>query len=173
MNSNVRYTFKDGKWDKGKLHESDSINIHIAATCLHYGQNCFEGLKVYQTKNGDICAFRPDENCKRLTKSAKKLYMEPVPEEIFFDALNLVVNANKDFIPPYGSNATLYVRPLLIGTTPRIGLKPADDYIFMIIVTPVGPYFKGGFNPVKMMVVDDLDRAAPFGVESCSGTLIR
>lgn len=164
MDYHIRYYFKNGKWDSGTLHTEERVEIHIAATCLHYGQNCFEGLKVYETKNGDIVAFRPDENAKRLQRSAKKLYMEPVPEEIFFDALNRVVKANKRFIPPYGSNATLYVRPILLGISPHIGLRTSEDYLFMMMVTPVGPYFKGGFEPVKMLVVEDLDRAAPFGV---------
>lgn len=164
MDKNIKYYFKNGKWDKEELSGDENINLHIASTCLHYGQNCFEGLKVYQTKSGEITAFRPYENYERLAKSAKKLFMEPVPEEIFFDALNKVVKANKRFIPTYGSNATLYVRPILLGVSPHIGLSPSEDYLFMIMVTPVGPYFKGGFNPVKMLVVEDLDRAAPFGV---------
>lgn len=164
MDDNVRFYFKNGKWGKPEITSDDIININIASTCLHYGQNCFEGLKVYETKSGDICAFRPIENYKRFAKSAKKLYMEPVPEDIFFEGLNKVVKANKRFIPPYGSNATLYVRPLLIGISPHIGLKPSEDYAFIMMVTPVGPYFKGGFKPVKMLVVEDLDRAAPFGL---------
>lgn len=164
LDSNVRYYYKNGKWDSGELTSDDNINFHIASTCLHYGQNCFEGLKVYETKSGQITAFRPIENYKRLAKSAKKLFMEPVPEEIFFDAINRVVKANKKFIPPYGSNATLYIRPILLGISPHIGLSPSEEYMFMVLATPVGPYFKGGFKPVKMLVVDDLDRAAPFGV---------
>jgi branched-chain amino acid aminotransferase len=162
--ANIRYYYKNGKWDNGELTENDTINFHIASTCLHYGQNCFEGLKIYETKSGEIAAFRPVENYKRLAKSAKKLFMEPVPEEIFFDALNRVVKANKKFIPPYGSNATLYVRPLLLGISPRVGLNPSEEYLFLVLVNPVGPYFKSGFKPVKMLVVEDLDRAAPFGV---------
>ena len=164
LDVNIRYYYRNGKWDKGELISNDSINLHISSTCLHYGQNCFEGLKVYETKSGEIAAFRPIENCKRLVKSAKKLFMQPVPEEIFFDALNKIVKANSRFIPPYGSNATLYIRPILLGISPRIGLSPSEDYVFMIMATPVGPYFKSGFKPVKMLVVEDLDRAAPFGV---------
>lgn len=160
----IKYYFRNGKWDKGELSSDEVVEMPIAATCLHYGQSCFEGLKVFETKNGDIVAFRPYENFKRLEKSAKKLFMEPVPEEIFFDALNKVVNANKRFIPPYGTNATLYVRPILLGISQHIGLKPSSDYLFMMMVTPVGPYFKTGFKPVKMLIVEDLDRAAPFGV---------
>jgi branched-chain amino acid aminotransferase len=115
MDSNIRYYFKDGKWDEGKSYADESVDMHIAATCFHYGQNCFEGLKVFETKKGDIAAFRPRENFNRLSRSARRIYMEPPTEEMFFDALNRVVNANKRFIPPYGTNATLYVRPLLLG----------------------------------------------------------
>jgi branched-chain amino acid aminotransferase len=164
MDANVRFYFKDGKWSKPEITDKDTIDIHIAATCLHYGQNCFEGLKVFETKTGKIAAFRPDENCKRLAKSAKKIYMESVPEDIFFEALNIVVKSNKRFIPPYGTNASLYIRPILLGISPHIGLKASEDYVFMMMATPVGPYFKGGFKPVKMLVVEDLDRAAPFGL---------
>ncbi|MCG8568852.1 MAG: branched-chain amino acid aminotransferase, partial [Spirochaetes bacterium] len=161
---NIRYHFKNGQWDKGELVQDDHINIHIAATCLHYGQSCFEGLKVFETKNGDFVAFRPDENSKRLNRSAQKIFMKTVPEEIFLEALNRVVLANKKYIPPYGSGASLYVRPLLFGASPKVGVKPSDDYTFLILVDPVGPYFKAGFKPVKMLVVNDLDRAAPQGV---------
>lgn len=164
MDANIKYFYKNGKWDKGELSSDESINLHMAATCLHYGQNCFEGLKVYETKSGNICAFRPHENHKRLERSAKKIYMEPVPEEVFFDALNRVVNANKRFIPPYGLNATLYIRPILLGTSPHIGLKPSEEFVFIIMVTPVGPYYKGDLAPVKIMAVEDLDRAATYGV---------
>ncbi|HOV15763.1 MAG TPA: branched-chain amino acid aminotransferase, partial [Spirochaetota bacterium] len=163
-NANIRYYYSNGKWDSGALTDDENIPVHIAATCLHYGQNCFEGLKVFETKNGDIVAFRPEENYKRLVRSAEKLFMTPPTKEIFFEALNKVVKANKEFVPPYGTNATLYVRPILLGMSAHIGLKVSEDYLFMIIVTPVGPYFKGGFKPVKMLVVEDLDRAAPFGV---------
>lgn len=165
VDTNIRYYYKNGKWDKGEIYAANEfINLHIAATCLHYGQNCFEGLKVYETKSGDIKVFRPDEYCKRLARSAKKLFMESVPENVFFDAIKRVVNDNKRFIPPYASNAALYLRPLLLGISPHIGVKPSEEYLFIIIATPVGPYFKGGFNPVKMLVVEDLDRAAPYGV---------
>ena len=162
--ANIRYTFKNGNWDSGQLYREDDFQLSIAATCLHYGQAVFEGLKVFETKSGEIAAFRPIENCKRMAKSAEKLFMEPVPEELFLDALNRVVKENRRFIPPYGTNSTLYVRPLLIGASAHIGIKPSNEYIFLMLVTPVGPYFKGGVKPVKMMVVDDLDRAAPYGV---------
>ncbi len=164
MDANVRYYFKNGKWSGPEVTDRETIDMHIASTCLHYGQNCFEGLKVFETKNGDIVAFRPDENSNRLAKSAKKMYMESVPDKIFFEALNIVVKENKRFIPPYGTNASLYVRPILLGISPHIGLKASEVYVFMMMVTPVGPYFKGGFKPVKMLVVEDLDRAAPYGL---------
>ncbi len=161
---NIRYTFSSGKWDSGLLTDDENLNIHIAASALHYGQSVFEGMKVFQTQKGEIVAFRPYENYLRMKRSAEKLYMAPVTENVFFDALNKVVKANKRFIPPYGYGASLYIRPLLIGLSARIGVRPADDYLFMILVTPVGPYFKSGFNPVKLLVVEDLDRAAPFGI---------
>ncbi len=161
--ANIRYYYKDGKWDNGTLTADETFPIHIAATSLHYGQEAFEGLKVYMTKNGEIVAFRPIENYKRLVKSAEKLYMTPPTEEIFFDALNKVVAANKRFVPPYGSGATLYIRPLLIGVSAQVGVNPSTDYLFMIFVTPVGPYFKGGFEPVDLVVVENMDRAAYFG----------
>lgn len=164
VDANVRYYFKDGKWDDGCVTSDETVDIHIAATCLHYGQNCFEGMKVFETKNGEVVCFRPEENWKRLKKSAEKLYMQSVTKEVFFDALNKVVQANKRFIPPYGTNASLYIRPVLLGVSPNIGVKASDDYLFMMMVTPVGPYFKGGFKPVKMLVVEDLDRAAQFGL---------
>ncbi len=161
---NIRYTFTDGKWNKGELNDSESVDIHIAASSIHYGQSIFEGMKVFQTKDGKVAAFRPEENYLRLKRSAEKLFMEPVPENIFFEALNKVVKANKRFIPPYGTGASLYIRPVLFGTSARIGVRPSDDYMFIILVTPVGPYFKSGFNPVKLLVVEDLDRAAPYGI---------
>ncbi len=164
MDANIRYFFKNNKWDSGKFYSNETINLHVASTCLHYGQNCFEGLKVYETKSGEIVAFRPIENWKRIVKSAEKLFMQPPTEEIFFDALNKIVKKNKKYIPPYGTNATLYVRPILLGISPHIGLKASEDYVFMLMATPVGPYFKGGFKPVKMLIVEDIDRAAPFGV---------
>jgi len=162
--ANIRYYYQDEKWDNGTLTADETLPIHIAATSLHYGQEVFEGLKVYTTKNGDIVAFRPIENYKRLVKSAEKLYMTPPTEEIYFEALNRVVVANKRFIPPYGSGATLYIRPLLIGISPQIGVHPSKDYLFMILVTPVGPYFKGGFEPIDLIVVENMDRAAYYGV---------
>jgi branched-chain amino acid aminotransferase len=161
---NLRYTFKDGEWDNGVETDSESIPLHIAATCLHYGQALFEGLKVYEAKDGRVLSFRVEENAKRMQHSATLLSMQPPPVDLFVDAVERAVKANLRFIPPYGSGATLYVRPLLIGTGAQIGVRPADEYAFMVLVTPVGPYFKQGFSPTKLIVEDTIDRAAPLGV---------
>jgi branched-chain amino acid aminotransferase len=160
----VRYTWRDGSWDDGTESDSEVVPIHIAATCLHYGQALFEGMKVYESKDGRILSFRAEENAKRMQRSAEMLMMQAPPTDLFVKAVHRVVKANKRFIPPYGSGATLYVRPLLLGTGPRIGVKPADEYTFMVLVTPVGPYFKQGFSPTKLVVEDEIDRAAPLGV---------
>ena len=161
---NIRYTFKDGEWDNGVETDSEALPVHIAATCLHYGQALFEGLKVYEAKDGRILSFRLEENAKRMQHSAALLSMQPPPVDLFVNAVERAVKANRRFIPPFGSGATLYVRPLLIGTGAQIGVRPADEYIFMVLVTPVGPYFKQGFSPTKLIVEDTIDRAAPLGV---------
>jgi branched-chain amino acid aminotransferase len=161
---NLRYTWRDGRWDDGVESSSDNLPLHIAATCLHYGQAAFEGLKVYEAEDGRILSFRVGDNAKRMQHSAAQLSMQPPPVDLFVDAVERVVKANKRFIPPYGSGAALYVRPLLIGTGARIGVRPADEYLFMVLVTPVGPYFKQGFSPKKLVVEDKIDRAAPLGV---------
>ncbi|MCO6436065.1 MAG: branched-chain amino acid aminotransferase [Phycisphaerae bacterium] len=161
---NIRYTWRDGSWDLGVLSPDESLPIHIAATCLHYGQSCFEGLKAYETRKGDVVVFRPDENACRMVRSARKILMESVPEEMFLEAVFRVVNANRRFVPPHGTGASLYIRPLLIGTGPQIGVKVATEYTFMVLVTPVGPYFKTGFKPVDLVVEEEVDRAAPLGV---------
>ncbi|HDH96897.1 MAG TPA: branched-chain amino acid aminotransferase [Proteobacteria bacterium] len=160
----IRYYFKNGKWSDGELVSTESVELHIAATCLHYGQSVFEGLKVHETKDGRVIAFRVDEHAKRLYRSAEKLLMQPVPVELFIEAVSECARANKRFIPPYGTGASLYVRPILLGISPQIGVKPSDEYMFMVFVMPVGPYFKTGFKPINLLVVEDIDRAAPFGV---------
>jgi branched-chain amino acid aminotransferase len=160
---NIRSRFKDGKWSKLEVSSSEYIDIHIAATGLHYGQEAFEGLKAYMGKDGKVRLFRWDENAKRLMLSADGVRMAKVPMEMFREALFQVVNLNKKFIPPYGSGASLYIRPLLYGSGAEVGVKPAAEYTFLIFVTPVGPYFKGGIKPVNMMICRDVDRAAPFG----------
>jgi branched-chain amino acid aminotransferase len=161
---NIRYTWRGGSWDQGVITQDEFIPLHMAATCLHYGQECFEGLKVFETKSGDVVVFRVDENARRIGQSCEKIMMEPVPEQMFIDAVFRVVNANRKYIPPYGTGASLYVRPFVIGSGPEVGVKPAREYMFVVFVTPVGPYFKTGFKPVDILVEDVVDRAAPCGV---------
>jgi branched-chain amino acid aminotransferase len=160
---NVRCVFKDGKWGDLVVSTSEYIDIHIAATGLHYGQEAFEGLKAYMGKDGKIRVFRWEENAKRMISSAEGVKMAPVPVEMFKEALFRVIELNKKFVPPYGSGATLYVRPLLYGSGAEIGVKPSSEYTFIMFVTPVGPYFKEGVKPVNMLICRDFDRAAPLG----------
>lgn len=154
--------FKDGKWDNGTLIEDNMLSISEASTALHYGQQCFEGLKAYRTKSGKIQLFRPDENAKRLNSSLRKLLMPEIPVEKFIDACKQVVKANEHFVPPYGTGGTLYLRPLVIGVGDNIGVKPASEYIFVVFCMPVGSYFKAGMTPCNFMITE-YDRAAPFG----------
>ncbi|MCK4342061.1 MAG: branched-chain amino acid aminotransferase [Phycisphaerae bacterium] len=161
---NIRFTWRNGAWDEGELTASEILPLHMAATCLHYGQECFEGLKAFHTKRGDVVVFRIDENARRLGVSCRKIHMEPVPEDMFIDAVERVIKANLKYVPPYGTGASLYVRPIVLGTGPQVGVRPADEYLFMVFVTPVGPYFKSGFKPVHLVVEEEVDRAAPLGV---------
>ncbi|MEJ2052648.1 MAG: aminotransferase class IV, partial [Calditrichaceae bacterium] len=160
----IRYYFRDGKWDDGEIVEEDTINLSIASTCLHYGQECFEGIKVFEQENGTVTIFRADQNARRMHDTAKKILMEPFPEDKFLEAIFRVVQHNKRFIPPYGYGASLYIRPLLLGVSGIIGVKPSTEYIFMVFVTPVGPYFKTGLKPIPLIVEESMDRAAPEGV---------
>jgi branched-chain amino acid aminotransferase len=160
---NVRCFYKDGKWGDLEVSSSEYIDIHIAATGLHYGQEAFEGLKAYMGKDGKIRLFRWEENAKRLVASADGIKMEAFPVDMFGEALFKVIKLNKKYIPPYGSGATLYIRPLLYGSGAEVGVKPASEYTFLVFVTPVGPYFKGGMKPVNMLICRDVDRAAPMG----------
>ncbi|MBU0638297.1 MAG: branched-chain amino acid aminotransferase [Planctomycetes bacterium] len=160
----IRYTWRNGAWDEGQITADETIPIHIAATCLHYGQECFEGLKVFETKAGDAVVFRIEENARRMADSCCKILMQPVSEEMFIEAVLRVVNENRRYIPPHGTGASLYIRPLVIGTGPQVGVKPAEEYMFLVFVTPVGPYFKTGFKPVHLIVEEEVDRAAPLGV---------
>jgi branched-chain amino acid aminotransferase len=160
---NIRCIFKNGKWGKLEVSTSEYIDIHIAATGLHYGQEAFEGLKAYMGKDGKIRIFRWEENAKRLLGSAEGVKMAPVPVEMFRDAIFKAVELNRKFVPPYGSGATLYIRPLLYGSGAEVGVKPASEYTFIVFVTPVGPYFKEGVKPVNMLICRDIDRAAPKG----------
>ncbi|MDD6211224.1 MAG: branched-chain amino acid aminotransferase [Bacteroidales bacterium] len=160
---NVRCYYRDGKWGELEVSSSEQINIHMAATCLHYGQEAFEGLKVFRGKDGKARVFRVDENAKRLQSSCDGILMAPLPTEIFIEAVEKVVKLNERFIPPYESGASLYVRPLLIGMGAQVGVKPAKEYLFVVFVTPVGPYFKEGFKPTPMVILRSYDRAAPLG----------
>jgi len=164
---NIRFYYKDGKWSEGELVSDNYVNVHMAAPSLHYGQEAFEGIKAFRTKDNSIVVFRPDQNAKRLNRSGERIYIPSFPEDKFLDAISRVVKANSKFVPPYGTGASLYIRPLIFGSGARVGLGPSDEYIFMIFVTPVGPYYKGGFKPVSALVVENFDRAAPLGVGDC------
>ncbi len=160
----LEYYYRDGKWDEGQIVNEDSVKLSIAATCLHYGQECFEGVKVFENKNGQALIFRAEENAHRMYRSAQKIEMVPFPKDKFLNAIDKLVQLNKRFIPPYGSGASLYIRPLLVGISPLVGVKPATEYMFLVFCTPVGPYFKTGVKPIKLIVEDTIDRAAPLGV---------
>ncbi len=162
--TNARYVsdFKDGAWDEGRLTEDDKVVISECAGVLQYAQTCFEGLKAYTTEDGRIVTFRPELNAQRMVDSAKRLEMPVFPEDRFVEAVDQVVKANAAFVPPYGSGATLYIRPYMFGSSPVIGVKPAQEYQFRVFSTPVGPYFKGGAKPITIKV-SDFDRAAPNG----------
>lgn len=155
-------TYKDGAWDAGTLTGDDMISMSECACVLQYAQTCFEGLKAYRTEDGRIVCFRPDLNASRLADSASYLEMPVFPQDRFVEAVKQVVAANADFVPPYGSGATLYLRPFMFGINPVIGVKPASEFQFRIFCTPVGPYFKGGAKPITIRV-SDFDRAAPHG----------
>mgnify|MGYP002732389859 CR=1 FL=1 len=154
--------FKDGAWEEGGLTEDANVVISECAGVLQYAQTVFEGLKAYRTQDGRIVTFRPDLNAKRMADSADRLKMPVFPEDKFIEAVEQVVAANADFVPPYGSGATMYLRPFMFGSNPVIGVKPATEYQFRIFATPVGPYFKGGAKPITLRICD-FDRAAPHG----------
>ena len=154
--------YKDGAWDEGALTEDANITLNECAGVFQYAQTCFEGLKAYTTEDGRIVVFRPDLNEARMHDSCKRLEMPTLPEGRFVEAVKAVVKANEAYVPPYGSGATLYVRPYMFGSNPVIGVKPADEYQFRVLTTPVGPYFKGGAKPITIKV-SDFDRAAPHG----------
>lgn len=160
---NVRCYYRNGKWGELEVTSSNQINIHMAATALHYGQESFEGLKAYQGKDGQIRIFRVEDNARRMISSAQGIMMAEVPEDLFVKAVKKVISLNKHYVPPYESGSSLYVRPLLIGTGPRVGVQPAEEYLFMVFVTPVGPYFKEGFKLTNVAVMREYDRAAPQG----------
>ena len=152
----------NGAWQKGELTEDPNLHIHEGSTALHYGQQCFEGMKAYRTKDGSIQLFRPYENARRMNDSARRLRMPQIPEEMFVEAIKEVVRANEAYVPPYGTGASLYIRPLYIGVGANIGVRPAPEFLFTAFCMPVGPYFKGGLAPTNF-IISDYDRAAPMG----------
>jgi len=160
----IRYTWRAGAWDSGELYESTQMGMHIAAGCLHYGQAAFEGLKAFRCQDGAVRVFRPQENIRRMAMTAGRTCMAEVPEALYMEAIERVIKANEDYIPPYGTGGSLYIRPLLIGSGIQIGVAPAPEYTFLIMVIPVGPYYKGGLKPVRAVIFDEYDRAAPNGV---------
>ena len=160
---NVRAYSRNGKWSDLEISSSETVNIHMAATALHYGQEAFEGLKAFRGIDGKLRLFRWEENAKRMRKSAQGIMMAEVPDDLFFNAVTTAIKKNEKYIPPYGTGAALYIRPLLFGSGPQVGVKPASEYMFLVFVGPVGPYFKEGFKPVKIQLVRDYDRAAPLG----------
>jgi len=160
---NVRCWYRDGQWGELEISDSEYLNLHMAATSLHYGQEAFEGLKAFRGKDGKIRVFRMVENARRMQRSAEGIMMAAVPDELFTSAVKKAVLLNERFVPPYESGASLYIRPLLIGTGAQIGVKPADEFLFMIFVMPVGPYFKEGFKPTDLVIYREYDRAAPLG----------
>lgn len=162
-NSNVRCYWRNGKWGNLEVSDSEYINLHIAATSLHYGQEAFEGTKAFRGKDGKIRLFRFADNSLRMESSAAYVKMVAPPLELFAEAVKKVVKLNEEFVPPYESGASLYIRPLLIGSGPQVGVKPANEFLFLIFVTPVGPYFKEGFKPVDIVIERNTDRAAPLG----------
>lgn len=160
---NVRRNYRDGKWGEMEISSDKHINLHIAATCLHYGQEAFEGLKAFRCPDGKVRVFRMDENAARLQSTCRGIMMPELPTGLFSEMVEKVVRLNQEYIPTYESGASLYIRPLLIGTSPQVGVKPAEEYTFLIFVSPVGPYFKGGFSANPYVIARDYDRAAPLG----------
>lgn len=160
---NVRCYYRNGKWGEIEICSEETIPMHMAATCLHYGQEAFEGLKAYRCPDGKVRVFRMDENAARLQSTCRGILMPEVPTELFEEMVKKVVRLNERFIPPYESGATLYVRPLLVGTSAQVGVHPANEYLFLIFVTPVGPYFKGGFATNPYVIIRQYDRSAPLG----------
>ena len=160
---NVRYNYRNGSWGELEISSSEYINMHMAATCLHYGQEAFEGLKAFRGKDGKIRVFRLDENAARLQSTCRGILMPELSTEKFRDAILKVIKLNERFVPPYESGASLYIRPLLIGTGAQVGVHPASEYMFIVFVTPVGPYFKGGFSTNPYVIIRQYDRSAPLG----------
>ena len=160
---NVRCCYRNGAWGETEICSDEYIHMHMAATCLHYGQEAFEGLKAYRCPDGKVRVFRMDENAARLQSTCRGILMPEVPTALFEEMVKKVVRLNQEYIPTYESGATLYIRPLLIGTSPQVGVHPATEYMFLIFVTPVGPYFKGGFSTNPYVIIREYDRSAPLG----------
>ncbi|MFA5329906.1 MAG: branched-chain amino acid aminotransferase [Prolixibacteraceae bacterium] len=161
---NIRCTYKNGAWGELEVSDSEYVTMHMAATGLHYGQESFEGLKAFRGKDGKIRVFRMDENAKRMQNSSIGTMMAILPTEKFEEAVVKAVKLNERFVPPYESGAALYIRPFLFGTGAQVGVKPAKEYMFMLFVTPVGPYFKGGFQTTPFVIMREFDRSAPLGM---------
>ncbi|WP_321438750.1 branched-chain amino acid aminotransferase [uncultured Bacteroides sp.] len=160
---NVRYNYRNGEWGELEISSSEYVNLHMAATCLHYGQEAFEGLKAFRGKDGKIRIFRLEDNAKRLQSSCDGILMAKLPVDKFKEAILKAVKLNERFVPPYESGASLYIRPVLFGTTAQVGVHAATEYTFIVFVTPVGPYFKGGFSCNPYVIIREFDRAAPLG----------
>jgi len=161
---NIRCTYKDGAWGELEVSDSEMVTMHMAATCIHYGQESFEGLKAFRGADNKIRVFRMDENAKRMQDSSVGTMMAILPIEKFEEAVFKAVKLNERFVPPYESGAALYIRPFLFGTGAQVGVKPASEYMFIIFVTPVGPYFKGGFQTTPFVIMREFDRSAPLGM---------
>lgn len=160
---NVRCYYRNGKWGEIEVCSEETITLHMASTCLHYGQEAFEGLKAYRGKDGKVRVFRVEDNAARLQSTCRGILMPEVPTELFVEMVKKAVRLNQDYIPTYESGATLYIRPLLLGITAHVGVHPSDEYLFLIFVTPVGPYFKGGFATNPYVIIREYDRSAPLG----------
>ena len=161
---NIRCTYKNGEWGDLEVSDSEMVTMHMAATCIHYGQESFEGLKAFRGKDDKIRIFRMDENAKRMQDSSVGTMMAILPIEKFEEAVVKAVRLNERFVPPYESGAALYIRPFLFGTGAQVGVKPANEYMFILFVTPVGPYFKGGFQTTPFVIMREFDRSAPLGM---------
>jgi len=161
---NIRCTYKDGAWGDLEVSDSEMVTMHMAATCIHYGQESFEGLKAFRGADNKIRVFRMDENAKRMQDSSMGTMMAVLPIEKFEEAVVKAVKLNERFVPPYESGAALYIRPFLFGTGAQVGVKPANEYMFILFVTPVGPYFKGGFQTTPFVIMREFDRSAPLGM---------
>lgn len=161
---NIRCTYKNGAWGDLEVSDSEMVTMHMAATCIHYGQESFEGLKAFRGKDGKIRVFRMNENAKRMQDSSEGTMMAVLPIEKFEEAVMKAVKLNERFVPPYESGASLYIRPVLFGTGAQVGVKPANEYMFILFVTPVGPYFKGGFQTTPFVIMREFDRSAPLGM---------